>query len=150
MAGAWYGGETVHVASGNPTWSRLLDASPTESWANPEGVLSAAGVWTCPQEGLYQGILAITMQAPAVTGSNSVRLEVRATITHGDGSSQVFTRVGGGSDAYPYSATSPFMLPCLRGDTVVFDARGIHSKAGTDIQVAASLTVQLVRVSGVR
>lgn len=137
------------AAAAAPAYVRLFDTDTVIIWEAPPGMLSAAGVWTCPMEGLYQFIYSGQVNPAAVPGNRIYTLELRATRTFiGGAPDDVRTRHATGDDTEYLSVAYPILLSMLQGDTLRLDARAVLTGATASVPLESNLQIQ--RVSGVR
>jgi len=125
-------------------WDRLLNENVTFQWENPRGQLNpATGVWTCPQEGLYQ-IDAILESPPFPTpAAKQYTASIRVTVA---GTSLIAQNSG--EDTKPVRVSAAVMRPLNRGDTVTLDADLTHqNKTGT---VTCFGVLNILRVGSIK
>ena len=124
-------------------YDRLFDQGLSYDWQQPGGTVNpATGIWTCPEEGLYQ--ISNTVKVPPfpTPADKAYTLHVRVTrdpITGGPEIIDTFEDVG--TDTHILTLTGFLMIPLFQGDQLALDAGVTHeTKTGTDI-VEASLFI---------
>lgn len=103
-------------------WTRLFDINQNYDWQSPAGQISPAGVWTCPQEGLYNVTIIVEVPAFPSPGSRLYEATLRST-GHpvGGGADRVVFSNTGGPDEAALRLFSNFLRPLNFGDQVWFD-----------------------------
>jgi hypothetical protein len=102
-------------------WTRLFNAAPAYEWTQPPGQMTA-GVWTCPQEGLYAVTVIIEIAAFPNPGSRLYTATLRTTgHPAAGGADKVVLSKAGGPDEAPLRLVADFLRPLNRGDQVWFD-----------------------------
>lgn len=111
------------TATVQPTvvWQRLFNTAPVYDWEAPPGQL-AAGVWTCPQEGLYSVTVVIEVAAFPNAGNRIYEATLRTTMhpVNGDPNRVSLSKTGGPDEA-ALRLIADFLRPLNRGDQVWFD-----------------------------
>jgi hypothetical protein len=102
-------------------WTRLFNTGLAYDWEQPAGQL-AAGVWTCPQEGLYDVSVVIEVPAFPQPGSRIYEATLRTTWRPAaGGADRVTLSKTGGPDEVALRLVAEFLRPLNRGDQVWFD-----------------------------
>jgi hypothetical protein len=131
-------------------WDRLFNENVTYDWALPTGTLdSTTGVWTCPQEGLYQIIA--TLQAPPfpspATKEYTASLRLTVNPISGDPDTVIVVQ-NGGIDTQSLRVQGNFQRPLSTGDQLWLDADLTHAtKTGN---VTCDGILNIVRLGGTR
>lgn len=132
------------------TWERIFDESITNDWRNPANAFNAAtGVYTVPQDGVYQVVARLSAPAfptPAVKG---YALGLRGTIHFVNGTpNQVATTFMGGQDTLPLGCIGTFMQPLVQGDQFWIDAAAVRETTGGTLNNVLCV-LEVSRVSGI-
>jgi hypothetical protein len=102
-------------------WTRLFNTAPAYDWQQPIGQMTA-GVWTCPQEGLYAVTVIIEIPAFPNPGNRLYTATLRTTgHPASGGADKVVLSKTGGPDEAPLRLVADFLRPLNRGDEVYFD-----------------------------
>jgi hypothetical protein len=111
---------TASVQPGE-VWQRLFNTTPVSDWEAPPAQFSA-GVWTCPQEGLYNLTIIIEVAAFPNPGSRIYEATLRTTLhpINGDPDKVSLSKTGGPDEA-ALRLIADFLRPLNRGDEVWFD-----------------------------
>jgi hypothetical protein len=115
-------------------WDRLFNENVEYDWQNPQGTLdTVAGIWTCPEEGLYQ--VDVILEAPPFPSpaTKEYTASIRTTYHPADGSpDMVAISQNSGIDTQSVRVNAAFLRPLYRGDQVWVDADLTHqTKTGT-------------------
>jgi len=132
------------------TYDRLFNEGVSNFWENPAAQIdTATGIWTCPQEGLYQVAVLLRVPAFPTPAVKEYYLSIRITIVHIDGSpDEVLELQNGGFDNIPIAASGTALRPFLRGDQMYVDAAAYHQTTTGAVTIKANL--QIVRISGTK
>ena len=133
-----------------PAFERIFDEGVDAEWIKPEDTFDpVTGIWTCPQEGLYQVYAKAVIEPLNAPANKSYVIELRGTIDRlndwiPDG---VATSYGSGLDDQYVTAITMILSPFARGDRLWFDARAIPpTKTGNEL---CTCTLQISRQSGI-
>jgi hypothetical protein len=132
------------------TYDRLFNEGVSNFWENPAAQIdTATGIWTCPQEGLYQ-IATILRVPPFPTPAvKEYYISLRITIVHIDGSpNEIIEMQNGGFDNVPIAASGTALRPFIRGDQLYIDAAIFHQTTTGSVTIKANL--QIIRISGTK
>lgn len=116
------------------TYSRLFDSAPSVEFEKPGGAFNAvSGVWTCPQDGLYQVTVNAELSPLSAPAQKSYVGLIRRTLTHAaGGADSVVIYSGGGLDDQFLSVIGTRLLVLQQGDTLRYDGAATHpTKTGT-------------------
>jgi len=104
-------------------WDRLFDENVTSEYQLPGNMFNiTTGVFTAPQEGLYQITIIIEIPAFAQPGDRLYVATVRSTKHPADGSPDTsFESVTGGNDQTPIRLVVSLLKPANAGDQLWFD-----------------------------
>lgn len=104
-------------------WTRLFTAPVAYEWQAPLGQFNdATGVWTCPQEGLYDLTIVIEVPAFPQAGNRIYTATLRTTLHYANGDpDKVVTSASGGPDEAPRRFSADFLRPLNKGDQLYFD-----------------------------
>lgn len=124
-------------------WDRLFNENVMYDWQNPPGSLNAAtGVWTCPQEGLYQVdviLEAPPFPSPATKEYTASLRTTRRPITGGPDISAISQN--GGMDTQALRVNASFLRPLYKGDQLWVDADLTHATKTGNVTCFAVLNV---------
>ena len=103
-------------------WTRLFDDPAAYEWLRPAGQMDANGVWTCPQEGLYDVTVILEVPAFPNPGSRLYEATLRTTghPANGDPDVVILSKTGGPDEA-SLRLIANFLRPLNKGDQVWFD-----------------------------
>lgn len=111
------------TATVQPTvvWQRLFNTAPAYDWESPPGQF-ANGVWTCPQEGLYNITVIIEVAAFPNAGNRIYEATLRTTLHPANGDpDKVSLSKTGGPDEAALRLIADFLRPLNKGDQAWFD-----------------------------
>ena len=129
------------------TWNRLFNSTPNVVYEKPTGTFApTTGIWTCPQEGVYQISVQTSLPKDNLAGTNYYYGTIRITVDPLQGANTVVTRVAGGNEEVPLSLTFISMFSMQKGDTVVVDLAALNPKGVVTLQSANSMSI--IRQSG--
>jgi hypothetical protein len=131
-------------------WDRMFDEAVSYDWQLPSGTLNTTtGVWTCPQEGLYQ--ISATVEAPPFPSpaTKEYTVSIRLTKHPVDGSPDVvIIAQDSGIDTQAVRVSAGGLRPLATGDQLWMDADLTHqTKTGT---VLCTGVLNILRVGSVR
>jgi hypothetical protein len=137
---------TVEATS---NWDRLFNENVIYDWEQPTGTLdTATGVWTCPQEGLYQ--IDVILEAPPFPSpaTKEYTASLRTTLHPVSGGPDVVAvSQNGGIDTQSLRVNASFLRPLYRGDQLWIDADLTHAtKTGTVTCLAVLNTLRVGRI----
>ena len=140
-------GTDVLQVSATAPYERLIDETVTYPWQAPAGQFTAAtGVWTCPQEGLYQISPRMDVPAFATPSTKSIVVSLRATVT--TSTVGTITWDDSGLDDTPTSVGGMGLVAMREGDVVWLDGYVQHPTKSGPITVQTRM--QVLRVSGTK
>lgn len=123
-------------------WTRLFDGVLTYEWIRPAGQMDAAGVWTCPQEGLYAVTAIIQVPAFPNPGNRLYQATLRTTQKPAaGGANKVVTSITGGPDEAALRLVADFLRPLNKGDQVWFDLDLTEESYAGNVSVLGILNI---------
>lgn len=130
--------DSVSVAAA-ATYSRMFDNSPTIELEKPGGAfVTTSGIWTCPQEGIYQVTVNSEFSPLNAPAAKSYAAFVRLTHTHADGAPDtVRIYTGGGLDDQYVSVIGTRLQVLQQGDTLRWDGAATHPTTAGTVQVSS-------------
>lgn len=129
-------------------WTRLFNTNILYDYLQPPDQFNeTTGVWTVPQEGLYDVTATIEIPAFPNPGSRLYEATLRTTGHPADGSPDrvVFSKAGGPDEA-SLRFTATIMRPLSAGDQIYFDIDLTEEAFTGSVNVTSVLNI--VRVGG--
>jgi hypothetical protein len=103
-------------------WTRLFDSPVSFDWQRPDGQMAATGIWTCPQEGLYDVTVICEVPAFPNPGARLYEATLRTTGHPANGAADtVLLSSTGGPDEASLRLVANFLRPLNKGDQIWFD-----------------------------
>lgn len=139
------GTEPINVTAAI-SWQRLLNAGTTTDYENPGGTFDGTtGIYTCPQEGLYQVTVVANVAAFTTPANKEYYVGLRATLDPVVGPDRTRLAYDGGMDSVPKQAMLTTLVKAFKGDTIYADITAVHAtKTGT---VDCTSSLQIIRIS---
>jgi hypothetical protein len=124
-------------------WDRLFDENVLYQWENPTGTLdTTTGIWTCPQEGLYNINLVLEASPFQSPAQKEYTASLQTTLHPADGSpDKVYVSQNGGIDTQALRVTASFLHPLYRGDQLWIAADLTHATKTGNVQCLGVMNI---------
>lgn len=140
--------DTLTATASGQTYSRLFDSTQDViEYEQPGGTMNnTTGIYTIPQEGVYQVYCRMNVPAFPSPQTKSYIGYIRFTLTKAAGGSSTVILESSGLDDTILTVQGQGLFPLHRGDTLYFD--GAITRAAGGGSVVVTDTLQIIRVSG--
>lgn len=142
------GSDSITATTSGQTYSRLFDASPSIVHEMPGGCFDpASGIYTVPQEGIYQIYARMNVPAFPSPQNKSYVGYLRYTISRVAGGTITGILESGGFDDTILTVQGMSLNPLYKGDQIWMD--GAITRAAGGGTVVVTDTLQIHRISGI-